>query len=390
MRAATALALAVAGSLLASPVASAQQGYKWPGERVPYFNAAKRYRAEVATAVKAWNASGVELRWVKASRSTAAQRGVVFDVDNRAVALHGGPGVLGVAEVRVTGRRATGGIHLISTLFKQPVAGPKRQAVQVIAHEMGHAIGLSHDDRGCATMNTQVNGRCKLPPERWRYACQILRPVDVRRAVKLHGGKVRLKPGPVFCARPRPPRVTGLAVVLGDDERTPKVSWRNPARSFAEVEVNRGDRNGPCPDPDEPGFLGDARRGTVQSIEDDSFIGDPGRFCYSAVTIDDFGRRSLPATFLWDFSGSAPGADFTWDEDFDPLSIAFSDVSFDPESDIVARTWNFGDGSAPLQEGEDGGEPIHTFPAAGTYQVTLTVTDSVGHTASVTLPVTVE
>lgn len=383
-----ALAITVLALLVSAAPAAAQQ-YRWPGETVPYFNAAKRYSGEVATAVKAWNGSGVELRWVKASRSTATQRGVVFDVSNRVVAANGGAGALGVAEVRVTGRRATVGIHLVSSLLRQPVPGPQRQTIQVIAHEMGHAIGLGHYDRGCATMNTQVNGHCALPPERWQYPCQILRKGDVRRAIKLHGGKARGKPGPVFCARRRPPQVTGLAVALGEDERTPRVSWRNPAGSFAEIEVNRGDRDGSCPDPDEPGFLGDARRGATQAVEDDSFLGDPGRYCYSAVTLDDFGRRSLASTFVWEFSGSAPGADFTWEEGFEPLTLDFEDVSYDADSDIVARTWSFGDGSPPLSEGEEGGVPVHTFPAAGTYQVTLTVTDSVGHSASVTLPVDV-
>ncbi len=392
MRAAAALVLALAASLLASPVAEAQQGYKWRGERVPYFNAAKRYRAEVVAAVKAWNGSGVELRWVKASRRTALQRGVVFDVNNHVVALNGGSGALGVAEVRVTGRRATVGIHLVSSLLKQPVAGPKRQAVQVIAHEMGHAIGLTHDDRGCATMNTRVNGRCKLPPERWQYACQILRPVDVRRAVKLHGGAVRLKPGPVFCSRPRPPRVNGLSVTMGEDGRTPIVSWRNPKGAVAEIEIARGDLDGSCPDPDEVGFLGDSPKGTTQSLEDDTFLGDVGRYCYSAVTLDDFDRRSLPVTYTWNFTGSGPEADFDWFddlEDLNPQTIEFDDISFDPDGDIVALTWDFGDGAPPLQEGEDGGEPVHTYPAAGTYQVKLIVTDSAGHSASISLPVTV-
>jgi len=41
-------------------------------------------------------------------------------------------------------------------------------------------------------------------------------------------------------------------------------------------------------------------------------------------------------------------------------------------------TWNFGDGSAP----GSGVAPCHTYAAAGTYPVTLTVMDSVGHTFS--------
>jgi PKD repeat protein len=48
--------------------------------------------------------------------------------------------------------------------------------------------------------------------------------------------------------------------------------------------------------------------------------------------------------------------------------------------------WNFGDGSLP----QTGCMPVHQYLAAGTYSVTLTVTDSGGHTVTVTHKVLVE
>ena len=46
---------------------------------------------------------------------------------------------------------------------------------------------------------------------------------------------------------------------------------------------------------------------------------------------------------------------------------------------------DFGDGSPPVT----GVNPSHTYPVAGTYQVTLTVTDALGASSSLTRPVSV-
>jgi PKD repeat protein len=64
------------------------------------------------------------------------------------------------------------------------------------------------------------------------------------------------------------------------------------------------------------------------------------------------------------------------------LTCTFSDSSTDAEGSIKTWQWDFGDGnSAPDQN------PVHEYAAAQTYSATLTVTDSVGATNSVTKPV---
>jgi chitodextrinase len=60
-------------------------------------------------------------------------------------------------------------------------------------------------------------------------------------------------------------------------------------------------------------------------------------------------------------------------------------ASGDPDGSIVGYAWSFGDGT-PVQPGV---APSHTYPAAGTYTVTLTVTDDAGEAASVSGSVTV-
>jgi PKD repeat protein len=68
------------------------------------------------------------------------------------------------------------------------------------------------------------------------------------------------------------------------------------------------------------------------------------------------------------------------------LACTFTDESTDPDgnADIESWSWDFGgDGTSTEQS------PAHTFSAAGTYTVELTVTDAEGATSSVTEDVTV-
>lgn len=68
------------------------------------------------------------------------------------------------------------------------------------------------------------------------------------------------------------------------------------------------------------------------------------------------------------------------------LTAAFDGrLSSDPDGPIASYSWSFGDDTAPAT----GPQPSHTYATAGTYQVTLTVTDGAGATHAVTQPVTV-
>lgn len=60
-----------------------------------------------------------------------------------------------------------------------------------------------------------------------------------------------------------------------------------------------------------------------------------------------------------------------------PLAVSFSGTGSDADSEALSFAWNFGDGSAAssLQN------PAHTFAVAGTYVITLTVSDGHGGSA---------
>ncbi len=67
------------------------------------------------------------------------------------------------------------------------------------------------------------------------------------------------------------------------------------------------------------------------------------------------------------------------------LSVAFDgSTSTDPDGQVVSYAWTFGDGTTGT-----GATPAHLYPAAGTYPVTLTVTDDDGATAVASSSVTV-
>ncbi len=78
-----------------------------------------------------------------------------------------------------------------------------------------------------------------------------------------------------------------------------------------------------------------------------------------------------------------PVADFS--SSVTNLAVSFSSAgSTDRDGTIASRAWDFGDGATSTQV-----NPNHTYAAAGTFPVKLTVTDDQGASASVTKDVTV-
>lgn len=92
--------------------------------------------------------------------------------------------------------------------------------------------------------------------------------------------------------------------------------------------------------------------------------------------------RGALYTTVADPTNGLPTADFTFSTS--ELTASFVDASTDDDGVIAARAWTFGDGGTA-----NTASPSRTYATAGTYDVTLTVTDDLGASDSVTKPVTV-
>jgi PKD repeat protein len=103
-----------------------------------------------------------------------------------------------------------------------------------------------------------------------------------------------------------------------------------------------------------------------------------GSYTITLTVVDSSGRTGTSTQSVSVGAGQLPTAAFN----FSPtVPVRNSEVFFDatvstapPGRTIVTYDWNFGDGTAPVV-GPDP-RPRHTYTAAGSYVVTLTVTDS--------------
>jgi subtilisin family serine protease len=97
-------------------------------------------------------------------------------------------------------------------------------------------------------------------------------------------------------------------------------------------------------------------------------------------------KTGSPNKLLYTLGGSggnvAPTANFS--SSTSGLTVTFTDGSSDSDGSIASRSWNFGDSTTSTAT-----NPSKTYAAAGTYSVSLTVTDNGGATNTVTKSVTV-
>ena len=147
---------------------------------------------ELAAAVRAWNTSGARVRFVKARRSRARVRITLTEPVN-----DGGFGASGVASLGF-GR---------GTFVKVSRGSSGAALTGVLAHELGHVLGLGHEDGVCATMNSVPWSLCGA-----QKPCTILDPDDVRGAIHRYGGRLR-KGRSELC--PPAPVVPGIEFVPG-------------------------------------------------------------------------------------------------------------------------------------------------------------------------------
>lgn len=190
------LALFVALVLTAGLASAAEAApRKWPQGRVTYVDKSLDPVA-VKAAVKAWNASGLKVRFVKVLTVRKA-RLVIKNTQRVPSGCGSGYGTLGYPG---PGRKASVSILHGTDADGQRCAWPGQTLV--VAHELGHVLGLDHNMSGCSLMNTShTNGVApslcvgnavdEVKPGRWR--CRVIEKVDLTRARRIYGGKPRLQ-----------------------------------------------------------------------------------------------------------------------------------------------------------------------------------------------------
>ncbi len=273
-------------------------GHAWANHRITYYNRVKTADWAVRRAVADWNASGADVRFVPAPAASAEVT----------IKLGGAPaGSCGWANYG-----SQRGAHV--DLVRSGLCSSGGVLVEVVAHELGHVLGLGHELHRCAVMNAVggILGRCHLPtaPE-WQYLCDPLQADDVAGAVALYGGK----PHPVRHARCDawgPVGAPAGLVAAGDPASSPDVHlrWRDAAAPKALIPGLGGaqlglsvvlavDQNRCSTDPQHDGYLLSvaAKPGQAQDVVATSFASlASGQYCFTAWTQDALGRHSAPAT----------------------------------------------------------------------------------------------
>jgi hypothetical protein len=166
-------------------------GGPWPDGEIRYYSAAPEHAWALDQAVRAWNGSGAHVRFTAVSEDDAS---VVISSQPDQKCGHG-RGTLGYSP------RST-------VVLFAPGAGQgcdAFSAARVLTHELGHVLGLEHDDSRCAAMNSagSYRGSERCTPSRpWEWRCRLLEVTDVLRAARLYGGSP-VRVGPATCALPR-------------------------------------------------------------------------------------------------------------------------------------------------------------------------------------------
>lgn len=272
-------------------------GARWPGNpaRITYYDSTPAsYRWSIEQAAKAWNTSGVHVRFVKVSSRSRAQ--VTIRVGSN---LGSGSGFATIGYAS----HATIDLSL-GTADQYVLAG-------VAAHEMGHILGLDHPSHGCAVMTPVTYGNCKpvWPPHFWQWRCRVLQQDDLNGAAELYGGRPKLRPS-MWCEKgPKAKAVTSLTVtpLKSDPGQIAKVSVTFPKTRVSSVVIDR--RAGKCPTgprdfkADPVGVVA-GKPGTTASLTDDTPLPlTPGTYCYRAYSYDEWNRAGNSRTAKFDYTG---------------------------------------------------------------------------------------
>jgi PKD repeat protein len=113
--------------------------------------------------------------------------------------------------------------------------------------------------------------------------------------------------------------------------------------------------------------------GTNSTDQHPIHIYTTGTYNVTLTVTDEHGCSGTKTETEYITSNEVPTADFSANATKCSLTVQFNDESTEGSNNITGWYWDFGDGTNSILQ-----HPSHTYDAPGTYNVTLTVTDSHG------------
>jgi len=365
--------LVVAAAIVLAAIASRQAtaasptAVAWPGTALTYRDAtgSAGFHGAIASAVAAWNRLDLGVQLEPAQGPTDLVISAAAGRCLRASAGFAPPGF------------RAGGTQIVLRRSCPPVVRPL-----LVAHELGRALGLPIDDTRCSLMNSRAvsDGLTYVVPakcnrrRRPAWLRSLIDPATAKEARLLYA----------------PPYAPGSIAVSPDAQGVPVITWAEPAQAIPAVTVVAR-MSGICPTDR------DVAAGTpveivysisapgVHSVTDFAFPRTGGAQCYRAFDLNSFGRAATSPDAISYVAGGPVAGFAVSGAALSGAATHFADSSTAPGGSSVSHwTWSFGDpasGAANVVDTSNsaaGRAPSHVYAAPGTYEVTLTITDTAG------------
>lgn len=364
--------LAVAGFVLTTTAlqhasAASPTAVAWPGTVITYrdMTGPSGFHGAVTAAVAAWNRQALGFQLEPVTQGAADLQ----------ISLSRGRCLRGQAGIAPAGFQPSGS-RIVLRRSCPPIVRPL-----LVAHELGRALGLPTDDTRCSLMNSRAvsDGLTYVVPAK----CRRRHPPRWIRSL--------IDPGTAKAARLiyTPPFPPGAIALSAGAQGTPTISWTEPAQVIPSTTVVAR-LAGTCPT--DRDVVAGATTNIVysvaapgsQAVVDSAFPRTGVAQCYRAFDLNAYGRAAASPDAISYVSGGPIAGFVASGAAVAGAAVRFSDTSTAPSGSISRWTWDFGDpasGSANVVDTTSaaaGRAPSHVFAQPGTYEVTLTITDTAG------------